>query len=73
MKSNKNLVDYNQSDIENLFRVGSIEPEVDEYANISIQNIAGQLYSSSITIPLINVVYIPEKIETKIDTNFYEL
>lgn len=73
MKANPNLTGYNQTDIENLYRSGSVVPNVDEYANLIIQNTTNQLYSSSITLPLQNVVYNPTKIETKLDPTFYEL
>jgi hypothetical protein len=73
MKPNPNLSGYNQTDIENLYISGSIVPNIDEYSNLIIQNITDQLYSSSITIPLINEVYISTKVETKIDPTFKEL
>lgn len=73
MKPNPNLSGYNQTDIENLYINGSIVPNIDEYSNLIIQNITDQLYSSSITIPLINEVYISTKVETKIDPTFKEL
>ena len=73
MKPNLNLSRYNETDIENLYISGSIVPNIDEYSNLIIQNITDQLYSSSITIPLINEVYISTKVETKIDPTFKEL
>lgn len=73
MKPNKNLTGYDQSDIESLINTGYIVPKIDEYSNLIIQNIEGQLYSSSISIELKNVVYVPTKVETKIDTIFFEL
>lgn len=73
MKANPNLTGYNQADIENLYRSSSIVPDVDEYSNLIIQNTSNQLYSSSITIPLQNVVYDPIKVGTKLDPTFYEL
>lgn len=73
MKPNPNLLGYNQTDIENLYISGSIVPNIDEYSNLIIQNISDQMYSSSITIPLINEVYNSTKVETKIDPTFKEL
>ena len=73
MKPNSNLSGYSQTDIENLYISGSIVPNIDEYSNLIIQNISDQMYSSSITIPLINEVYNSTKVETKIDPTFKEL
>jgi hypothetical protein len=73
MKPNPYLIEYNQSDIENLYRSGSIIPNIDSYENLIIQNVIGQMYSSSITIPLQNVVYDPVKVETKHFIEFKEL
>jgi len=73
MKPNQNLIGYNQADVENLINTGYIVPKIDEYSNLIIQNIENQLYSSSISIELKNVVYVPTKVETKIDTAFSEL
>lgn len=73
MKPNPNLSGYSQADIENLYISGSIVPNIDEYRNLIIQNISDQMYSSSITIQLINEVYNSTKVETKIDPTFKEL
>lgn len=73
MNQNPNLQGYNQADIERLTSSGSIFPNIDENANLIIQNTVNQMYSSSITIELKNVVYIPVKVETKLDPTFYEL
>jgi hypothetical protein len=73
MKANPNLTGYSQTDIENLYRSGSITPVIDGYSNLVIQNVQNQLYSSSITLPLQNMVYNRTKVETKLDPNFYEL
>lgn len=73
MKPNPNLTGYNQSDIQNLYISGSIVPNIDENFNLILQNSVDQMYSSSITIPLLNVNYISSKVETKFDTNFTEL
>lgn len=73
MNSNPTLQGYNQADIERLTRSGSIIPNIDNSGNLIIQNAPNQMYSSSITIELINAVYIPTKVETKIDPTFYEL
>ena len=73
MNANPYLTGYNQNDVQNLYRSGSITPSIDSYANLIIQNIQGQLYSSSITIPLQNVVYDSIKVQTKFDVTFKEL
>jgi hypothetical protein len=73
MKTNPYLFGYNQSDIENLYRSGSIIPKIDEYGNLIIQNSSKNPYSSSITIPLENVIYDPLKVETKHSVIFEEL
>ena len=73
MNANPNLIGYNQDDLQKLYQSGSITPNIDSYGNLIIQNVAGQLYSSSIMIPLQNVVYEPTKVETKYDVTFKEL
>ena len=73
MNANPYLTGYNQNDVQNLYRSGSITPNIDSYGNLIIQNVQGQLYSSSITIPLQNVVYDPVKVQTKFDVTFKEL
>jgi hypothetical protein len=73
MKANPNLTGYNQSDVESLLTVGHIVPIIDEYSNLIIQNTSTMLYSSSISIELKNVVYLPVKVETKINPTFTEL
>lgn len=73
MNANPYLLGYNQDDIQTLYSSGSIVPNIDSYGNLIIQNISGRLYSSSITIPLQNVVYEPTKVETKYDVTFKEL
>lgn len=73
MNANPNLTGYNQDDVQNLYQSGSIVPNIDSYFNLIIQNTQGQLYSSSITLPLQNVVYNPTKVETKYSVEFKEL
>jgi len=73
MNANPNLIGYNQDDVQTLYSVGSIVPNIDSHGNLIIQNVQGQLYSSSIMIPLQNVVYDPTKVETKYDVTFKEL
>ena len=73
MKANPNLTGYNQADVESLLRTGFIVPSINEYSNLIIQNVTGQLYSSSISIELKNVVYIPTKVETVVDVTFKQL
>lgn len=73
MNTSPQLSEYNQSDVQSLYQSGSIVPNVDSYANLIIQNIENQLYSSSITIPFVNANYNSTKVETKNDPTFYEL
>lgn len=73
MKANPNLTGYNQADVESLLTAGYIVPNIDEYSNLVIQNTSNMLYSSSISIELKNVIYLPVKVETKIDPVFSEL
>jgi len=73
MNTNPELLDYSQADIQKLYTSGSIVPKIDTYGNLVIQNVAGQMYSSSITIPLANIVFNPVKVETKNDPAFREL
>ena len=73
MKANPNLTGYNQADVERLLSTGYITPTIDEYSNLVIQNTSDMLYSSSISIELKNVVYLPVKVETKINPLFTEL
>lgn len=73
MNTNPYLTGYNQDDVQKLYSSGSITPNIDEYANLVIQNTVGQLYSSSITIPLENMVFNSVKVETKYDVAFKEL
>lgn len=73
MNANPQLADYNQEDIQRLYTSGSIVPTIDSYGNLVIQNSVGAMYSSSITIPLVNAIYNSIKVETKNDPTFYEL
>lgn len=73
MNANSNLIEYNQSDVQSLLRAGYITPNINEYSNLVIQNANNMLYSSSISIELKNVVYLPVKVETKINPVFTEL
>ena len=73
MNANPYLSGYTQDDIQKLYQSGSIIPNIDSYYNLIIQNVQGQLYSSSITLPLQNVVYNPTKVETKYSVTFTEL
>jgi len=70
---NANLTGYNQDDVQTLYSMGSIVPSIDSYGNLIIQNVQGQLYSPSITIPLQNVVYSPVKVQTVYNVEFKEL
>ena len=73
MNTNPQLADYSQVDILRLYTSGSITPNIDVYGNLSLQNISGQMYSSSITIPLVNAAFNSVKVETKYDTAFTQL
>lgn len=73
MNTSKYLTTYKSEDIENLYISGSISPKIDSYGNLVVQNIQGEMYSSSITIPLQNVVYKPSKVETIYSVSFVEL
>jgi len=73
MNANPYLTGYKQADVEKLYISGSIIPNIDSYANLVIQNVQGEMYSSSITIPLQNVVYNPIKVQTKYDVTFNQL
>lgn len=73
MNANPNLNVYGQEDIESLLKTGYIVPKIDEYSNLIIENTVSSLYSSSISIELKNVVYLPVKVETKINPVFSEL
>lgn len=73
MNANPYLKNYNQDDIQKLYSSGSIIPDIDEYANLVVQNAVGQMYSSSITIPLVNMAFNPIKVETKYDVAFKQL
>ncbi len=73
MNTNPQLDGYTQEDISKLYSSGSIVPTIDSYGNLNIQNVTGQMYSSSITIPLVNVVYNQTKVATIYDPSFKEL
>lgn len=73
MNPNPNLSGYKQSDIETLYISGSINPNIDEYSNLIIRNTTTQMYSSSITMELKNMVYNSTKVETKNNPIFFEL
>lgn len=73
MNPNPYLKSYKQEDVESLYISGSIIPNIDSYGNLIIQNVSGEMYSSSITIPLKNVVYNPIKVQTKLYIDFTEL
>jgi hypothetical protein len=67
------LTSYNQGDVQSLYQSGSIAPNIDSYGNLAIEDVAGELFLSAITIPLINEVYSATKVETKYDVAFSEL
>lgn len=73
MNPNPYLVNYSQSDVESLTTSGSIQPDIDSYANLVIEQSDSSMYSSSITIPLQNVPCDSIKVETQYDVTFTEL
>jgi hypothetical protein len=73
MNANPNLIIYNKSDVESLLKTGYIVPKIDEYSNLIIENTIVSVYSSSISIELKNEVYLPVKVETKVNPVFTEL
>jgi len=73
MNTNPHLSVYSQDDIQQLYISGSIALNIDENSNLTIQNITGQLYSSSILIPLENAIFISGKVEANYDTSFTQL
>lgn len=73
MNINQHLIGYKQSDIENLYMSGSITPNIDSFGNLIIQNVQGEMYSSSITIPLQNFVFNPTKVQTRLNVLFQSL
>jgi hypothetical protein len=73
MSPNPYLESYPQSEVETLTASGSIQPNVDEHANLIVEKDVQSLYSSSITIPLINVPVNSTKVETKYQVQFTEL
>jgi hypothetical protein len=56
-----------------LLKTGYIVPKIDEYSNLIIENTIVSVYSSSISIELKNEVYLPVKVETKVNPVFTEL
>lgn len=73
MKPNPYLTSYKQEDVEKLYTSGSITPNIDTSGNLIIQNVKNEMYLSSITLPLINVVYNPIKVQTRYNIDFNEL
>ena len=73
MNPNPYLVRYPQSEIETLTTSGSIIPNVDEHGNLLVEKNDRSMYSSSITIPLVNFPCNSVKVETKYNVQFTEL
>lgn len=73
MNASKYLLGYKSEDVESLYISGSISPKIDAYGNLVIQNVQGEMYSSSITIPLQNMIYKPTKVETLFSIGFVQL
>jgi len=73
MSPNPYLVRYPQSEVETLTISGSIQPDIDEHGNLMVERSDNSMYSSSITIPLINTPCDTVKVETKYQVQFTEL
>ena len=73
MNQNPYLTKYPQHEVESLTDSGSIIPNVDENFNLVVEKSDRSIYSSSITIPLVNVPLNPIKVETKYKVQFTEL
>jgi hypothetical protein len=72
MNVNPYLSNYSQDDILSLYSSGSIQPRIDESANLILEN-TSSLFASSITIPLKNTQANNVKVETKYSVVFTEL
>lgn len=72
MNQNPYLSSYSQDEILNLYKTGSIFPNIDESYNLILENTAS-LFPSSITIPLKNIPANTVKVETNYTVNFTEL
>jgi hypothetical protein len=72
MNVNPYLSNYSQDDILSLYSSGSIQPRIDESANLILEN-TSSLFVSSITIPLKNTQANNVKVETKYSVAFTEL
>jgi hypothetical protein len=73
MTPNPYLVRYSQSEVLSLYNSGSISPNIDSNANLSVEYSDTSLYSSSITIPLQNFPVDSTKVETRYEVQFTEL
>lgn len=73
MNQNPYLAAYPQSEVESLVSSGSIIPNIDENGNLLVEMNDTSLYSSSITIPLVNIPVNSTKVETKYQVQFTEL
>jgi len=73
MRQNPYLERYSQDEVSALITSGSIQPNVDENANLIVEYSDTSLYSSSITIPLVNIHIDSVKVETKYQVQFTEL
>jgi hypothetical protein len=73
MNQNPYLAGHSQSEVSALISSGSIIPDIDSNANLVITLAPSSLYSSSITIPLVNVPVDPIKVETKYNVAFTEI
>ena len=73
MNQNPYLAGYSQSEVSALISSGSIVPDIDSNGNLVITLAPSSLYSSSITIPLVNVPVDPVKVETKYSVEFTEI
>ena len=73
MSPNPYLSKYPQEEVETLTTSGSIIPYIDGHGNLLVEKNVISMYSSSITIPLINFPCDSIKVETKYNIQFTEL
>ena len=72
MNENPYLSKYSQDEILSLYNTGSLIPNIDSYANLTLER-SGSMFSTCITIPLKNTQANPVKVETKYEIGFTEL
>jgi len=72
MNENPHLSKYSQDEVLSLYNTGSLVPNIDSYANLTLER-SGSMFSTCITIPLKNTPANPVKVETKYEIGFTEL